>query len=58
MVACVGQQAVGGARIHYGFDNRTLPHFDFHSKGPPAKGFVQNSFYSGMHACMCVCVCV
>ena len=27
MIACVGQQVVGGARIPDGFVNRTLPHF-------------------------------
>ena len=27
MIACVGQQVVGGARIPEGFVNRTLPHF-------------------------------
>jgi DNA-directed RNA polymerase III subunit RPC1 len=34
MVACVGQQVVGGARIPDGFVNRTLPHFSIN--GPPA----------------------
>ena len=50
MVACVGQQAVGGMRIQNGFVNRTLPHFEYHSLTPAAKGFVANSFYSGLHA--------
>ena len=27
-----------------------LPHFERHSKIPAAKGFVQNSFYSGLTA--------
>ena len=27
MIACVGQQVVGGTRIPDGFVNRTLPHF-------------------------------
>lgn len=49
MVACVGQQAVGGMRIQNGFVNRTLPHFEYNSLTPPAKGFVANSFYSGLH---------
>lgn len=48
MMACVGQQAVGGARIQDGFVNRTLPHFEYHSLTPPAKGFVANSFFSGL----------
>mmetsp|Transcript_21522 Transcript_21522/g.40484 ORF Transcript_21522/g.40484 Transcript_21522/m.40484 type:complete len:148 (-) Transcript_21522:4612-5055(-) len=50
MMACVGQQAVGGNRIQDGFVNRTLPHFTYHSLTPPAKGFVANSFYSGLTA--------
>ncbi len=50
MMACVGQQAVGGMRIQDGFVNRTLPHFTYHSLTPPAKGFVANSFYSGLTA--------
>ena len=49
MVACVGQQAVGGMRIQNGFVNRTLPHFEYNSLTPSAKGFVANSFYSGLH---------
>lgn len=48
MVACVGQQIIGGKRIENGFGDRTLPHFPRHSKTPAAKGFVQNSFYSGL----------
>ena len=48
MVACVGQQQVGGERIQNGFDERTLPHFGRHSRTPAAKGFVANSFYSGL----------
>lgn len=30
MIACVGQQTVGGSRVAEGFINRTLPHFEFH----------------------------
>lgn len=48
MMACVGQQAVGGNRIENGFVNRTLPHFEYHSLTPQAKGFVANSFYTGL----------
>ena len=50
MMACVGQQAVGGMRIQDGFVNRTLPHFEYHSLTPDAKGFVANSFFSGLTA--------
>ncbi len=50
MIACVGQQAVGGMRIQNGFVDRTLPHFEYHSLTPAAKGFVANSFYTGLTA--------
>lgn len=50
MVSCVGQQAVGGMRIQNGFIDRTLPHFEPHSLTPSAKGFVANSFYTGLTA--------
>ena len=33
-----------------GFFDRSLPHFKPFSKDPPAKGFVKNSFYSGLTA--------
>ncbi|KAI8055130.1 hypothetical protein BDF22DRAFT_725512 [Syncephalis plumigaleata] len=48
MVACVGQQIISGSRIPDGFVDRSLPHFLKNSKIPPAKGFVRNSFYSGL----------
>ena len=50
MAACVGQQAVGGHRIANGFLNRTLPQFEHHCLSPSAKGFVANSFYTGLTA--------
>ena len=49
MIACVGQQALNGKRVPNGFEDRALPHFERHSKIPAAKGFVQNSFYSGAY---------
>lgn len=48
MIACVGQQAISGHRVPNGFEDRALPHFQRHSKIPAAKGFVENSFYSGL----------
>lgn len=33
-----------------GFIDRSLPHFVPHSKYPASKGFVKNSFYSGLTA--------
>ncbi|CAI9301114.1 unnamed protein product [Lactuca saligna] len=50
MIACVGQQSVGGQRAPNGFIDRSLPHFQRMSKTPAAKGFVANSFYSGLTA--------
>ncbi|CAF0829663.1 unnamed protein product [Brachionus calyciflorus] len=48
MIACVGQQAISGSRIPDGFENRSLPHFERFSRIPTAKGFVENSFYTGL----------
>ncbi|KAF8876261.1 hypothetical protein BD779DRAFT_1560988 [Infundibulicybe gibba] len=50
MVACVGQQIIAGHRVPNGFQDRSLPHFLKKSKEPPSKGFVRNSFYSGLVA--------
>ena len=50
MISAVGQQAVNGQRIPNGFVQRTLPHFPKLSRSPAAKGFVENSFYSGLTA--------
>ncbi|KAI7041256.1 beta and beta-prime subunits of DNA dependent RNA-polymerase [Hortaea werneckii] len=49
MVAAVGQQIIGGKRVLDGFQDRTLPHFSKASRDPPAKGFVFNSFFSGLN---------
>ena len=48
MIALVGQQTIGGQRILNGFQDRSLPHFHKHTRQPAAKGFVENSFYSGL----------
>lgn len=48
MVAVVGQQIISGSRVPDGFQDRSLPHFPKFSKTPPSKGFVRNSFYSGL----------
>eukprot|EP00879_Flechtneria_rotunda_P010750 GHRR01011232.1.p1 GENE.GHRR01011232.1~~GHRR01011232.1.p1 ORF type:complete len:546 (+),score=206.34 GHRR01011232.1:3389-5026(+) len=48
MVACVGQQSVGGKRCFNGFKERTLPHFPRGDKTPAGRGFVANSFFSGL----------
>lgn len=48
MVALVGQQIIGSQRVQNGFQDRTLPHFPKHARSAPAKGFVRNSFFSGL----------
>ena len=48
MISCLGQQNVDGKRIPYGFENRTLPHFCKFDDSPEARGFVENSFISGL----------
>lgn len=48
MVAVVGQQIISGNRVPDGFQDRSLPHFTKRSKTPQSKGFVRNSFYSGL----------
>lgn len=48
MIACVGQQNVEGKRVGYGFTDRTLPHYNKYDDGPEARGFVENSFISGL----------
>lgn len=48
MVSCLGQQNVNGKRIPYGFEDRTLPHFTKFDDSPAARGFVENSFISGL----------
>jgi DNA-directed RNA polymerase III subunit RPC1 len=48
MIACVGQQAISGNRPADGFPGRSLPLFDFYDDSPVAKGFVENSFFTGL----------
>ncbi|KAJ7520459.1 hypothetical protein O6H91_19G006700 [Diphasiastrum complanatum] len=50
MIACVGQQSVGGHRAPNGFMDRSLPHFPRNDKTAQGKGFVANSFYTGLTA--------
>lgn len=45
---CVGQQAINGHRVPNGFENRALPHVLAQLRTPDVKGFVKNSFYSGL----------
>jgi len=48
MISCLGQQNVDGKRIPYGFEDRTLPHFTKFDDSPQARGFIENSFISGL----------
>ncbi|GAU14614.1 hypothetical protein TSUD_96780 [Trifolium subterraneum] len=50
MVACVGQQSVGGCRAANGFIDRSLPHFHKKAQTPDDKGFVRDSFFDGLSA--------
>ena len=48
MAGCIGQQAVRGERLARGYWNRTLPHFKQGDLGAQARGFVINSYKSGL----------
>ena len=48
MISCLGQQAVDGKRIPYGFEDRTLPHYTKYDDSPEARGFVESSFIQGL----------
>ena len=50
MISGLGQQNVDGQRIPYGFDSRTLPHYFKYDDGPNARGFIENSYISGLTA--------
>jgi len=48
MAGCVGQQAVRGERLSRGYADRTLPHFQKGDLGAFARGFVTNSYKTGL----------
>jgi DNA-directed RNA polymerase II subunit RPB1 len=50
MISCLGQTNVDGKRITYGFEDRTLPHFKKFDDSPGARGFIENSYISGLTA--------
>ena len=50
MMSCLGQQAVEGKRVPYGFEHRTLPHFNKYDDSPNARGFIENSYINGLSA--------
>ena len=47
-MACCGQQNVEGKRISFGFNKRSLPHFTKDDYSAPSKGFVANSYLTGL----------
>ena len=49
MTAVVGQQALRGKRIEHGFAGRTLSYFNKGDLSPAARGFIRNSFKSGLN---------
>jgi DNA-directed RNA polymerase subunit A' len=48
MAATLGQMTVRGERIWRGYMGRALPHFKQNDLGALARGFVVNSFYTGL----------
>ena len=48
VIACVGQQNVEGKRIPFGFKRRALPHYTRDDFGPESRGYVYNSYISGL----------
>jgi len=50
MISCLGQQSVEGKRVPYGYEHRTLPHFSKYDDSPTSRGFIENSFISGLSA--------
>ncbi len=47
-IACsVGQQALWGKRINFGYNNRTLSFFNEHDLSPKAHGFIYSSYMKG-----------
>tara|TARA_Y100000389_G_C17461528_1_gene522109 strand:+ start:86 stop:3580 length:3495 start_codon:yes stop_codon:yes gene_type:complete len=49
MKGFVGQQIVNGKRTNTGYSNRTLPHFYKYSEDAKTRGFIRNSFSTGLH---------
>jgi len=48
ITACIGPQAVRGKRLHRGYSNRTLSHFQKNDVGARARGFVKSSYKDGL----------
>ena len=50
MAGALGQQSRRGNRLHDGYDNRALPHFQEHDNNPDAHGFVKSNYREGLSA--------
>jgi len=48
IACCVGQQALNGKRIDFGYTGRTLSFFEKGDLSPRAGGFIYNSFMNGL----------
>jgi len=48
MTALLGQQQVGGKRVQYSLQDRTLPHFARYDDGLESRGYVDSSFIAGI----------
>ena len=48
MMACLGQQAIEGKRVPYGFTDRTLPHYKKYDDSAESRGFIESSFIRGL----------
>ena len=50
MAGALGQQSRRGNRLHDGYDNRALPHYQEHDNNPDAHGFVKSNYREGLSA--------
>jgi DNA-directed RNA polymerase subunit A" len=48
MACCVGQQAMWGGRIDFGYSDRTLSFFKKQDLSPKARGFIKSPFIKGL----------
>jgi len=48
IIGCVGQQNIEGKRVAYGFNQRTLPHYKKNDIGHESRGFIENSYVTGL----------
>jgi DNA-directed RNA polymerase subunit A' len=50
MAGALGQQSRRGSRLHAGYNNRALPHYQEHDNNPDAHGFVKSNYREGLSA--------